>query len=231
MKQLSRELAQPVTSFIVARQNHYEIRWFAGDVEINLCGHGSLAAAATIFAKMPDHDPVVTLANPHGTITITTCASGYTMTMPSWEPERNSELKKYTKLLGLEPVDIFGTRDLVLVLDSEEQVRRYTPDFDVIKNISDYHAMIITAQQGINGYVLRYFAPGIGIDEDIATGSAQCSLAPYWSQQLSETTLAVTQLSHQGGYFLVTKCSDGYIDLTVNVELQKVVELGVEQKA
>ncbi|WP_428465065.1 PhzF family phenazine biosynthesis protein [Photobacterium minamisatsumaniensis] len=230
LKAISRNLGQPVTSFIVDVEQGYEIRWFAGEMEINLCGHGSLAAAATIFKINPSHDPAVELLNKHGTVSVNKCANGYTMAMPSWDSECTSELSKYSKLLDLEAIDVFATRDLVVVLESEEQVRNFKADFDVIKNISEYHAVILTAQKGTSGYVLRYFAPSIGINEDIATGSAQCSLVPYWSNRLSLKKLEVNQLSAQGGYFQVNQNQSDTIELTVSVVLTQVVKLGEKQE-
>jgi len=230
LQTISRNLGQPITSFIVYIKHSYEIRWFAGCVEINLCGHGSLAAAAAIFEMDPDHDLDIQFISKHGVISVKKYTYGYTMTMPSWQSKHNPELKKYSKLLGLEAIDVFSTRDLVLVLDSEEQVRDFEPDFDVIKSISEYHAVIITAQKGAGGYVLRYFPPKIGINEDIATGSAQCSLAPYWLNKLSVKELEVRQLSIQGGYFHVSQSQSDSIELTVNVLLTQVVNFIDELK-
>jgi len=225
LERLSQHLGQPVTSFIVDVEQGYEIRWFAGEVEINLCGHGSLAAAAAIYEITPNHASEITFVSKHGIIAVNKQANGYTMTMPSWEPEHSPDLYKYAKLLGVDPIDVFSTRDLVIVLESEEQVHRFQPDIDAIESISEYHATIVTAQKGTSDYVLRYFAPSIGIDEDIATGSAQCSLAPYWSKQLSSTVLEATQLSAQGGYFKVSKNNCGGIELMVNVVLKQVVNI------
>lgn len=225
LQTLSRHLKQPVTSFIVNSAQGYDIRWFAGEVEINLCGHGSLAAAAAIFEMTPNHKTTIQLVSSYGTIVVNKSANGYTMTMPSWQPEHKPQLEKYSTLLGVESIDIFSTRDLVVVLDSEQQVRNFNPDFDVIKSIRDYHAVILTAQKGTSGYVLRYFVPNIGIDEDIATGSAQCSLVSYWSNRLSVNELVVNQLSAQGGYFHVSQNQSDSIELTVNVLLTQIIKL------
>ncbi|MCG7588051.1 PhzF family phenazine biosynthesis protein [Photobacterium sp. OFAV2-7] len=224
LQQLSKELGEPVTSFIVKVNQGYEIRWFADEVEINLCGHGSLAAAATIFEMMSDHVPDITLVSKHGTVTVTKSSDAFTMTMPSWKALHDPELSKYGDLLGVQPIDVFSTRDLVIVLENKEQVRQFEPNFDKISTVKDFHAIIVTAQNGDNGYVLRYFAPSIGINEDIATGSAQCSLVPYWSARLSPRVLEVTQLSLQGGYFQVKQASVDSIELTANVRLQETVK-------
>lgn len=225
LQKLSKQLGQPVTSFIVAVKQGYEIRWFADEIEINLCGHGSLAAAAAIFEMASAHMPEITLVSKHGMVTVTKSSDAFTMTMPSWKALHDPELSKYGDLLGVKPIDVFSTRDLVIVLENKEQVCRFEPNFDKISTIRDFHAIIVTAQNGDNGYVLRYFAPSIGINEDIATGSAQCSLVPYWSARLSHRVLEVSQLSPQGGYFQVRQASVDSIALTANVRLQKTVKL------
>ncbi|PSW16928.1 PhzF family phenazine biosynthesis protein [Photobacterium sanctipauli] len=92
----------------------------------------------------------------------------------------------------------------------------------MVKSFKDHHALILTAQNGNDGYVLRYFAPSIGIDEDLATGSAQCSLAPYWLSLLSSTSLKVRQLSSEGGYFQVERKGNEHILLTANTVLAGV---------
>lgn len=135
LKILSKNLNQPVTSFIVSTEQGYDIRWFAGVIEINLCGHGSLAAAAAIFEMIPEHKLDIQLISKYGTVIVNKYAKGFAMTMPSWKPVRTHKLDKYSKLLGLEPIDVFGTRDLVLVLDNEDSVLDFKPDFSVIKNI------------------------------------------------------------------------------------------------
>ncbi|WP_241541092.1 PhzF family phenazine biosynthesis protein, partial [Vibrio vulnificus] len=95
------------------------------------------------------------------------------------------------------------------------------PDDMRFKQLSKYHALIVTAANGENGYVLRYFAPKIGISEDLATGSAQCSLAPYWFDRLDSDSLEVQQLSSSGGYFGVRRISGDSIVLLANAKLRK----------
>ncbi|MEJ2764812.1 PhzF family phenazine biosynthesis protein [Photobacterium sp. MCCC 1A19761] len=250
LQQLARHLAQPVTTFVVYDESHggsqYSVRWFSQQAEINLCGHGSLAAAAVLLefgeqapgdagtATEVDADAdvepeaeanTVTLTSEHGTVIVRRDGPRYHMTLPGWQPNRLPDLKRYLKQISLPVVDSFATRDLVLVAESPDVVRQFTPDMAVLAAIADYHAVILTAQDGSDGYVLRYFAPKIGIDEDIATGSAQCSLAPYWLEQLGRETLKVTQLSAQGGAFVVRQQGEGHISLQVEVRLVSVVQL------
>lgn len=250
LQQIARHLAQPVTTFVVYDESHggsqYAVRWFSQQAEINLCGHGSLAAAAVLLefgeqafgdagtategetdveSQAEDEANTVTLSSEHGTVIVRKDGPRYHMTLPGWQPNRSPDLKRYLKQIGLPVIDSFATRDLVLVAESPDVVRQFTPDREVLAAIADYHAVILTAQDGSDGYVLRYFAPKIGIDEDIATGSAQCSLAPYWLELLGRETLKVTQLSAQGGAFVVRHQGEGHISLQVEVRLVSVLNL------
>lgn len=218
----------PVTVFILLPDallapQPIPVRWFAGREEINLCGHGSLAAAALVLAQQPDW-PEVKLTSRYGDISIKrsalqlpALAAGqlyYAMCLPTWPAQKPATLTQLTDRLNLPAqrlvlADCFVTRDLILVLETAAQVQAFVPDFAVLQQLQPYHATILTAPlyaadgQTAIGYVLRYFAPNIGINEDLATGSAQCSLAPYWSNRLSLIQLQVRQLSAGGGYFVV----------------------------
>lgn len=224
LQRISTQLAQPVTAFIRALGTDYEIRWFAADIEINLCGHGSLAAAASLFATDPEHATNINFVSQHGIITVNKQQHGYTMSMPSWRAQPAPELINLVCELGINPVDVFTTRDLVIVANDAQQVADFQPDFAAIKAFSQFHAVIVTAPSDSDGYVLRYFAPSIGINEDIATGSAQCSLVPYWNDKLGHKTLQVQQLSQLGGYFKALQKDEDTIELTVNVELAQILE-------
>lgn len=228
----------PVTVFILlppaqATAQPIPVRWFAGRQEINLCGHGSLAAAAFVLSQRPQWQQVV-LTSMFGNISVARSSlsvaglsaghNSFVMCLPAWPAQRPAELRQLTESLrlsaqGLVLTDYFATRDLVLVLASAAQVQAFEPDFAALRQLQPYHATILTAPlyaddgQTVIGYVLRYFAPNIGINEDLATGSAQCSLAPYWLQRLGAQQLQVQQLSSAGGYFIVAAHSADQIAL------------------
>jgi PhzF family phenazine biosynthesis protein len=218
----------PVTAFICVpacpdNEGAIAIRWFAGRQEINLCGHGSLAAAAFVLSQRPQWQQVQLtsmfgdISVARSSLTLALLSAGhdsFVMCLPAWPAQRPAELSQLTESLqlsaqGLVVTDYFATRDLVLVLASAAQVQAFVPDFALLKQLGPYHALILTAaldsadSSQHRGYVLRYFAPKIGINEDLATGSAQCSLAPYWLQHFGAQQLQVQQLSSAGGYFIV----------------------------
>ncbi|MBO2675965.1 PhzF family phenazine biosynthesis protein [Shewanella algae] len=217
--QITHEAGLPVTSFVVKVHGQFHIRWFAIDGEINLCGHGSLGAGAAIISKYKLDN--VTFSSKYGDVSISKKNGLYTLVLPSWEGN-SCNVPTEIADLAVDTIDVFSTRDLVLVLPSIESVISFQPDDLRFRQLADYHALIITAANGHNGYVLRYFAPKIGISEDLATGSAQCSLAPYWFKKLDSDSLHVRQLSSSGGCFEVRRITDNSIVLSANAKLREI---------
>ncbi|RSD26933.1 PhzF family phenazine biosynthesis protein [Vibrio pectenicida] len=214
---ITRNLNQPITAFVVNTLGDYNIRWFALAGEINLCGHGSLAAGAVMLNRYMLTE--ITFNSVYGRVTISKQGSPYSLILPSWTANSPPNYEEATEPFSM-AIDVFSTRDLVVVLPSVKSVIDYSPDLEEIAKMDNYHALIVTSQNGESGYVLRYFAPSIGIDEDIATGSAQCSLAPYWFAKLGRDNLFVNQLSHAGGYFEVERMSDEYIKVFAQVSFR-----------
>ncbi|MEC7940830.1 MAG: PhzF family phenazine biosynthesis protein [Pseudomonadota bacterium] len=220
--EITHQLAQPITAFVKKSGSQFDIRWFALDGEINLCGHGSLGAGTNLIERYKFEE--VTLNSDYGQVVISRKDGLSRLELPSWNGKPYvewSDVPIDLSALNQPVVDAFSTRDLVLVLDSEEAVRNFTPDFEQYKKINDLHAVMVTAKSSDDGYVLRYFAPKIGISEDLATGSAQCSLAPYWFDKLGKDKLSVRQLSSAGGYFEVEKGVNSSIIVSARVECRQ----------
>lgn len=194
LQSIAREADQVVTAFIVPvadSPDQYHIRWFSCTEEINLCGHGTLAAAA--LARQLKGEGSYSFLSAYGELAVQAKAQSLQMSLPQW-PAGETPFELPKALAACQPVDYFQSRDLVLVLADEQAVQQFQPDFDLIRQLPQ-HALIVTAFCAPDTYVLRYFAPAIGIDEDIATGSAQCSLAPYWAAKTGLTEFKVRQLS------------------------------------
>ncbi|RXJ74196.1 isomerase [Veronia nyctiphanis] len=217
---ITKDIGLPVTSFVKQCDGKLYIRWFSLHSEINLCGHGSLGAGAVILSRCDFHE--VTFDSQYGQVCIFRQADSFAITLPTWKAKPSSLHRALADTVS-DVVEVFHTRDLVLVLPSVDDVRQFSPAPETLLQIPNHHAIIVTAKQGDCGYVLRYFAPKIGIDEDIATGSAQCSLAPYWFEKLGKTKLEVTQLSPTGGYFQVQKASKKTITVMANVSFRDSV--------
>ncbi len=213
---LTREIAQPVTSFVLVEDKTYHIRWFSLLGEINLCGHGSLGAGAEIIKRYQRKQ--VDFQSRYGQLRVSENQGFFSMTLPSWRAKPYASNMLGNEFLLPKHRDVFTTRDMVLVLDSEAAVASFKPDFEQLKLIEDQHAFMVTAQSSDNEYVLRYFAPKIGIPEDLATGSAHCSLAPYWFDQLKCRELYARQLSSSGGQFKIEKASNQAIVLSAQAK-------------
>jgi PhzF family phenazine biosynthesis protein len=177
----------------------YDIRWFTPEVEINLCGHATLASAYVLFSILCFDKKVVRFNSKSGILTITKKDDLIEMDFPSWKPER---LELYddslTEILG-DPIitGVYKYRDILIELETEDDVQSCTPDFTLMKKHFD--KMIITAPGKKADFVSRFFAPGAGINEDPVTGSAHAQLIPFWSEKLGKNKLHALQLSKRGG--------------------------------
>lgn len=177
-----------------------------------------MGAGAAVLSKYK-LDSVV-LFSEYGEIEISKKNGLYTLVLPSWEG-KSCKVPMEIRDLATHTIDAFSTRDLVLVFSSVEAVSNFQADDERLKMVNDYHALIVTAASSDRGYVLRYFAPKIGISEDLATGSAQCSLAPYWFKKLGSDSLNVRQLSTSGGYFEVERKSENLITIFARAKLRE----------
>lgn len=180
--------------------NHdYEIRWFTPEVEINLCGHATLAAAYVLFNLLNFDKPEICFNSESGILKVTKEADLICLDFPSWKPERldiyPDELS--TILGGVEIVGVYKHRDLLVELMNEDIVKKCDPDFSLMKKHID--KMIITAPGKNVDFVSRFFAPGAGVDEDPVTGSAHSQLIPFWSEKFGKKDMHALQLSKRGG--------------------------------
>jgi len=177
----------------------YDIRWFTPVMEINLCGHATLASAFVIFTILKEKKKSVTFNSKSGLLTVKNKKDGLLMDFPSWKPEMINEYPSGLKdALGVnEIVAVYKYRDLLVELNREEDVANARPDFTALKKIGE--KVIITAPGKTVDFVSRFFAPIAGIDEDPVTGSAHSQLIPFWSEKLGKTILNAKQLSQRGG--------------------------------
>lgn len=191
----------------------YHIRWFTPTMEVDLCGHATLAAAHVLFNHMGHKGDVVKFATKSGELVVTREAaaarakvgsqlagpeSRLAMDFPARPGHAVLNMRTLAAALGVQPVEAYVARDYMAVLESEEQVRAVRPDMDKILAL-DRFALMVTAKGRDCDFVSRFFAPAAGIPEDPVTGSAHCTLIPYWARVLNKTTLIARQLSLRGG--------------------------------
>lgn len=179
---------------------HYDIRWFTPAVEINLCGHATLAAAYIIFNHLGFKNFHVHFHSKSGKLSVEKRADVLVMDFPAWKPERfNDYPGDLLKALRLdEVVGVYRNRDILVELQDEKSVGKCNPDFSLLKSLGEY--VIITAPGSNNiDFVSRFFAPSAGVDEDPVTGSAHSQLIPFWSEKLGKKKMFARQLSQRGG--------------------------------
>ena len=177
----------------------YEIRWFTPAIEINLCGHATLASAYVLFEMLGFEKPSIRFSSKSGILNISKHKDLITLDFPSWKPERFNEYPDVLRdALGIdELVGVYKHRDILVELQNEEAVKKCNPDFTLMKKHFD--KMIITAPGNKVDFVSRFFAPGAGVDEDPVTGSAHSQLIPFWSEKLNKKKMYALQLSKRGG--------------------------------
>ena len=202
MQQIALENNLSETVFFVPAANgiaDFEIRWFTPEVEINLCGHATLASAYVLYNILGYEKPGIRFSSMSGILQVSREEDLICLDFPSWKPERldiyPSEL---SAMIGhAEIVGVYKYRDMLVELVNEEAVRNCDPDFSLMKKHVD--KMIITAPGKKADFVSRFFAPGAGIDEDPVTGSAHSQLIPFWSEKLGKNEMHALQLSKRGG--------------------------------
>ncbi len=202
MQQIAAENNLAETAFIVPRAGHeYEIRWFTPAVEIDLCGHATLASAHVLFTHLGFSGPKVVFHSQSGPLEVSREADGrLTLDFPSRPPqELAAHPTGLSDALRGTPLHVLAARDLLAVFSTEAEVRALKPDFARLLAL-EYVGIIATAPgTGEVDFVSRFFGPRVGVPEDPVTGSAHSTLIPYWAEKLGKTELRARQISPRGG--------------------------------
>ncbi len=190
------------TAFLVKEPGGWRIRWFTPAVEVELCGHATLASAHLYLTRLSPREREVTFASRSGPLRIARDADGrLAMTLPRHAPSSVTEPPQaLVQALGREPLETWEALDVVAVLGTEAEVRALSPDLSAVRRLPG-HGVIVTAPASSAGldFVSRCFFPQVGIDEDPVTGSAHCVLTPYWARRLGKKRLEAAQVSRRGG--------------------------------
>nr|WP_294904970.1 PhzF family phenazine biosynthesis protein [uncultured Lacibacter sp.] len=202
MQQLAMENNLAETVFFVPsekKEADFDIRWFTPELEINLCGHATLASAFVLYTQLGFLKPSVTFSSKSGLLTVEKNGFNYEMDFPSWKPERITDYPDgIAEILGVKEIlGAYKYRDLLIEVATEEEVINAKPDFTAMKKTGEM--VILTAKGNTVDFVSRFFAPSAGIDEDPVTGSAHSQLIPFWSEKLDKKRMQAKQLSKRGG--------------------------------
>lgn len=199
MQSIAAENNLAETAFIVANGEGYDLRWFTPAIEVDLCGHATLAAGYVILNHLqPDLDAVAfeTLS---GRLIVTRDGDRLSMDFPARAPTPVAVSQALIDALGEAPSEVHASRDILAVYDDEARVRALSPDQARLLALDEGLGVIATARGDAVDFVSRFFVPKAGIAEDPVTGSAHCTLVPFWAERLGKLQLVAHQVSPRGG--------------------------------
>jgi PhzF family phenazine biosynthesis protein len=195
------------TAFVVPRGDNFDLRWFTTTIEMDLCGHATLAAAAVLFNERGLKGSNVRFHSRSGLLSVARDGDRLTLDFPSRPPTITAAPEALIRGLGAKPHSVLKARDYLGTFETEAEIRALNPDFAVLKGL-DCMGIIVTAPGTDCDFVSRFFAPGAGVNEDPVTGSAHCTLIPYWAERLGKTKLFARQVSARGGELLCELVGD-----------------------
>ena len=198
MQNIAAENNLSETAFYVRNNEGFEIRWFTPTIEVDLCGHATLATSFVVFERKEVAGNQVVFNSKSGALKIDKTADGLELDFPATVPVI-AELPSWIKDVGGNPIEAYSCEDdFLLIYDSEEAIRNLTPNFTALKQVP-VRGIICSSKSERCDFVSRFFAPGAGIDEDPVTGSAHTKLVPYWAEVLKKEKLLAKQISKRGG--------------------------------
>lgn len=200
MQNIAAENNLAETAFVVKKNDDYEIRWFTPAVEVDLCGHATLASAHVLFNYyMHPTKQIVFQSRKRGQLSVDKQNDSLTLNFPADTTKKVDLPEGMIKALGKTPNETYqGLTDYLLIYSNQEEIEKLTPDFSMLVKV-DARGIIVSAPGKITDFVSRFFAPRVGINEDPVTGSAHTTLTPFWSKRLGKKILTARQLSKRQG--------------------------------
>ena len=186
------------TAFFIGGNGRYHLRWFTPAIEVDLCGHATLASAFVVFKHLSPELQRVQFDTRSGLLTVERKGDRLQMDFPARPPAACETPPELLAGLGIQPQSVSRARDYLVVYESEVQVRAIQPNFAALEKLPAL-GIIVTASGKSSDFVSRFFAPAAGIPEDPVTGSAHCTLVPYWAERLKKQSLHALQVSRRGG--------------------------------
>ena len=188
------------TAFFVANDNGFHLRWFTPTVEVDLCGHATLATSSVIYEQLGYDKPEIRFESLSGELIVKKSEDGFTLDFPVWPHTQIDIDPRVTDALGAEPTELYTGPDWVAVYDDASIVENMAPNMQKLSAISEARGIIATAagKDGLD-FVSRFFGPNVGVPEDPVTGSAHCILSPIWAEKLGKNQFKAKQVSERGG--------------------------------
>ena len=198
MQKIAAEHNLAETAFLVREGPVWHIRWFTPTTEVPLCGHATLASAYVLFEIYKEPVERLDFICKSGPLSVSREGERLWLDFPAIMPTEVDVTLDIERALGAKAIDVLGSTELFVVLESEQAVLDCQPDMVALAKLP-WLGAIVTAKGSKHDFVSRYFAPAIGINEDPVTGSTHCSLIPYWAERLSKSSLTAYQCSARGG--------------------------------
>lgn len=218
MQAIAAENNLPETAFVLRGKDRIELRWFTPTVEVDLCGHATLATAHVIFSHLAYSSPEVRFETRSGRLTVKRDGDLFAMDFPAAKAKPIPEPEGLARALGGKPIVYAKTSHVMALFGSAAEVAALDPDFPALKRLLeaiDGHPGLLATAVGDEGtgfdFVSRFFAPAHGIDEDPVTGSAHCTSVPYWAKKLGKIDLVARQISKRGGTLWCTDAGERVI--------------------
>lgn len=198
MQSIAEENNLSETAFFVVKDGVYHIRWFTPLHEVDLCGHATLASAFVIFNILGFTESEINFESKSGRLTVKQKSNGLEMDFPSQAPVKCDAPDDLLNAFEVMPSECLKSEDYILVFENEADILNANPDLSKLSKL-DLRGVIITSRSSQHDFILRFFAPKYGINEDPVTGSAFTQLTPYWAEKLDNQILSARQVSKRGG--------------------------------
>lgn len=228
MQKIAQENNLAETAFYVPTEQGFHIRWFTPTVEVDLCGHATLATAYVIFFIEKYDGNEISFESRSGELKVFRKEEWITLDFPA--DRYQAAVAPPALQEGIKSVDEFetfrGKSDYMLVLENEAQIKNLNPDIFILSTVPT-RGIIMTAPGDEVDFVSRFFAPQSGVDEDSVTGSAHTTLIPYWAEKLGKKKMTARQLSARGGYLRCELAGDRTL-ISGQVKLYLTGEISVE---
>ena len=197
---ITQENAVAETAFFVDKGDKIHLRWFTPEIEMDLCGHATLATAHCLKSILNYPKDKIIFETLSGELIVTIKDDSYSLDFPSRMPVVSELPEVIRKSLNIQPKEVYKSRDYVLVYDTEQDIKTIKVDRQIFDQINlDPGGVIVTAKGDNCDFVSRFFTPQASVFEDPATGSAHCSLIPFWSLRFGKNELNALQISDRIG--------------------------------
>ena len=212
MLAIAKKNGVPETAFFIKKENTIHLRWFTPEIEMDLCGHATLAAAHCLKKHLKYNKEFILFQTKSGQLKVSCSKDIYHMDLPKREGKLASLPKEISNALNISPLEIYKARDYLLLYENQTDIERIKIDRNIFDLININPGGVIVTAPGKNcDFVSRFFTPQATILEDPVTGSAHCTLIPFWSRKLNKKIMLAKQLSKRGGEIFCKNKSESVI--------------------